>query len=127
MGSNPISENTYYMPGYQNWNMEPVQSRWFAGPTPALGTTCCFANNPVDGFNASRVTTAREPRLGCACAPRIHEGDTYTYHFKKFSNRCRYGKPLATVNGSNSAGNKAIEIPHGESAPIGCSASYMGL
>ena len=49
----------------------------------------------------------------------------HTYHFKKFSNRCRYGKPLATVNGSNSAGNKAIEIPHGESAPIGCSASIL--
>jgi hypothetical protein len=26
-------------------------------------------------------------------------------HFKKFSNRRRYGKPVATVNGSSSAGN----------------------
>ena len=50
-----------------------------------------------------------------------------TYHFKKFSSRCRYGKPLATVNGSNSAGNKAIEVPQDESVSIGCSASYMGL
>ena len=48
------------------------------------------------------------------------------YHFKKFSNRRRYGKPLATVNGSNSAGNKAIETPRGESVLIECSASYMG-
>ena len=25
--------------------------------------TCCFANNPVDGFDASRATTARGLRL----------------------------------------------------------------
>ena len=47
----------------------------------------------------------------------------HTYHFKKFSSRRRYGKPLATVNGSNSAGKTTIEIPPGESAPIGCSAT----
>ena len=49
-----------------------------------------------------------------------------TCHFKKFSSRCRYGKQLATVNGSNSAGNKAIEIPQSESVEIGCSASLWG-
>ena len=33
-------------------------------------------------------------------------------------------KAVATVNGSNSAGNsEAIEVPQGESVPIGCSAA----
>ena len=64
-------------------------------------------------------------RLCLASAPRPRKV-AHTCHFKKFSSRCRYGKQLAMVNGSNSASNKAIEIPHGESAPIGCSASYMG-
>ena len=95
------------------------------GAHPSSPATCCFANNPVDGFDASRATTARETRLGNASEPSFMKV-AHTYHFKKFSSRCRYGKPLATVNGSNSAGNKAIEIPQGESAPIGCSASYMG-
>ena len=79
----------------------------------------------MDGFDASRATTARETRLGNASGPSFMKV-AHTYHFKKFSSRCCYGKPLATVNGSNSADNKAIETPHGESAPIGCSASYMG-
>ena len=32
------------------------------------------------------------------------------------------GYDSATVNGSNSTDNQAIEVPHGESVPIGCSA-----
>ncbi len=69
------------------------------------------------------MVVAESPKflVGVRIAHPLH-----TYHFKKFSSRCRYGKPLATVNGSNSAGNKAIETPHGESVPIGRSASYMG-
>ena len=49
----------------------------------------------------------------------------YAYQFKKFSSRRRYGKPLAMVNGSNSASKYTIETPHGESEPIGCSAGYI--
>ena len=48
---------------------------------------------------------------------------TITYHFKKFSSRCRYGKPVAIVNGSNSANKSTIEISQGESVPIRCSAA----
>lgn len=50
---------------------------------------------------------------------------TITYHFKKFSNRCRYGKPVAIVNGSNSANKSTIEVSHGESVPIRCSAALI--
>ena len=35
--------------------------------------------------------------------------------------------PCATVNGSNSAGKYTIEVSHGESVPIRCSAHYMLL
>ena len=65
------------MPGYQNWNMGRPQKAEFAGPTPALGTTCCFANNPVDGFDASRVTTARGFTPMLSKRTTIHEGDTH--------------------------------------------------
>ena len=36
------------------------------GSSPSRPATCCFANNPVDGFDASRATTARGTRLGNA-------------------------------------------------------------
>lgn len=69
-------DSTYYMPLYQNRNMEPVQSRWFVGPTPTKGTTCCFANNPVDGFDASRVITARGFTPMLSKRTKTKKGDT---------------------------------------------------
>lgn len=35
--------------------------------------------------------------------------------------------PYATVNGSNSTGKLTIEVSHGESVPIRCSAHYILL
>ena len=50
------------------------------GSSPSRPATCCFANNPVDGFDASRVTTARGFTPMFSKRTTAHEGDTLWGH-----------------------------------------------
>ena len=95
------------------------------GSTPTPGTIVVSRTTQWIDLTHPVSLLRENSRLCYASGPRFMKV-THTYHFKKFSSRCRYGKPLATVNGSNSVGNKAIETPHGESVPIERSSSYMG-
>ena len=50
------------------------------GSSPSRPATCCFANNPVDGFDASRATTARGFTPMLSKRTTAHEGDTLWGH-----------------------------------------------
>ena len=45
---------------------------------------CCLASNPVDGSDASRVTTARGYTPMPSKRTTVHEGDTYPVISKNF-------------------------------------------